>query len=89
MDELTQEIILLRQHYKNCFGTPSGRIVLAHMLQEMRFFNDDIEAEDHTGRVLRNYAMTLIERLGTADNPDRTIDAIVEIILKLPKQEKE
>lgn len=51
---------------------------------EMRYFNDDIQDGDHEGRVLRNYANTLIERLGYGDNPEITIDKIIEVITSLP-----
>lgn len=55
-----------------------------HMLYEMRFFNDDIDENDHDGRVLRNYANTILERLGCADNPYLTLEYIVSAILRLP-----
>ena len=77
-------IIELRQHYRLCFSSPSGKVVLKHMLYEMRLFNDDIEVDDHDSRVLRNYASTLIERLGCADDTDATLEAIINAILELP-----
>jgi len=79
-----KEIIELRQHYRNCFSSPSGKVVLKHMLYEMRLFNDDIDENDQDSRVLRNYASTLIERLGCGDDTDATLEAIVNAILGLP-----
>ncbi len=83
-EEDRNQIIQLRQHYRNCFSSPSGRVVLKHMLYEMRLFNDDITADDHESRVLRNYASTLIERLGCSDDTDITLEAIITAILNLP-----
>lgn len=83
-EEDRKSIIELRQHYRNCFSSPSGKVVLKHMLYEMRLFNDDIIADDHDSRVLRNYASTLIERLGCADDTDATLNAIITAILDLP-----
>jgi len=78
------DILLLRQHYRNCFSSSSGKIVLKHMLYECRLFNNDIAVDDHEGRVLRNYANTIIERLGCSDNADITLEAIITAILELP-----
>jgi hypothetical protein len=82
--EEEQQITELRLHYRTCFSSSSGKVVLKHMLQEMMTFNDDIHEDDQEGRVLRNYANRLLERLGCADNPDSTIDALIGAILNLP-----
>lgn len=79
-----EDIVKLRQDYRLCFTSPAGKVVLKHMLYEMRFFNDNIEADDQDGRVLRNYASLLIERLGCADSPDKTLDVIIDAITTLP-----
>ncbi len=82
-EEDRKQILELRQHYRNTFSSPSGKVVLKHILYEMRLFNDDITADDHDSRVLRNYASTLIERLGCADDTDATLEAIITAILNL------
>lgn len=83
-EEDRKQILELRQHYRNCFSSPSGKVVLKHMLYEMRLFNDDITAEDQDSRVMRNYASTIIERLGCADDTDATLNAIIDAIINLP-----
>jgi hypothetical protein len=83
-EEDKNQIIELRRHYRTCFSTSSGKVVLKHMLYEMRLFNDDITADDHDSRVLRNYASTIIERLGCSDDTDATLEAIITAILNLP-----
>lgn len=83
-DDEKKEIMFLRQHYRACFSSPSGRVVLKHMLFEMRFFNDEITSDDEDSRVLRNYASTIIERLGCADDTGVTMDAILDAVLNLP-----
>ncbi|MCK5235577.1 MAG: hypothetical protein KAR06_01215 [Deltaproteobacteria bacterium] len=56
----------LLKAYRNTFCSSEGQEVLNHMLYELGFFNDEIVTEDQVVR--RNYATTLIRRLGMGDN---------------------
>lgn len=83
-DEERNEIIELRQHYRAVFSSPSGRLVLTNMMMRCGFFNDDLSHESPQLIGRHNFIMETLEILGTADNPQRTANAIVEAILLQP-----
>jgi len=62
-----------RQAYRKIFNSYDGRLVLAHMLNEMCFFGDSVETDEE--KVLNNYARHLLTNCGLwrdANNEDIT-----------------
>lgn len=87
-DEERKQILEMRQHYRIVFSSPSGRLVLANMMQRCGFFNDDLSYDDPQLIGRHNFIMETLEILGTADNPQRTMDAMVNAILMQPLVEE-
>jgi len=77
-----------RRAWRDVFSTPSGRVVFKRMAKECYFFNDEITPQDIDAIGKNNYFKTIIERLGCANDPDMTADAvadaIIDAVLKLP-----
>lgn len=90
--EIRKNAIGLREDYRATFlSTVSGRKVLKH-LQKINHFFDAIDPSkpDAIGR--RNAVCGIMNMLCCADDPDKTIDAMNEAMLKWPviiKQKKE
>lgn len=77
--------ITLRQHYRNTFlRHPSGRIVFKDLLMKNYFFNDDITKENADLIGKRNAVCQITNMLCCADDPDKTIEAIIEAMDKWP-----
>ena len=77
-----------RMAWRNVFNSPSGRIVFRRIAKECYFFNDEIAPDNWDAIGKNNFFKTIIERLGVADDPDMTADAvadaIIDAVLKLP-----
>ena len=50
------------QYYRDCFGSDSGKKVLAHLLADMGFYDDNIQTVDEMA--VSNYARRILKRLG-------------------------
>jgi hypothetical protein len=49
-------------YYRDCFSTPSGKRVLAHLLADMGYFDNNLKSPEEVA--VANYAKTLLVRLG-------------------------
>jgi len=76
-----EELIL---HYQEVFSSTSGKIVLAHMLDELCFFFDGIETQEQ--RVKSNYAKRLLGHLGRWREGNEI--HIVEKLFEIPVERK-
>ena len=86
-DDERNSILELRQHYRVVFSSPSGKLVLTNIMMRCGFFNDDLSHGEPQLIGRHNFIMETLEILGTADNPQRTAEAIVEAILLQPSVE--
>lgn len=68
----------LRSQYRNTFTSHAGRVVLGHMLAELKFFSTAMTDEEVT---LQNYAKNLLAHLGVldAENVQRITDALLTV----------
>lgn len=80
---LDNEILL---DYRNVFNSREGRRVLTHMLMEMRYFDSDVLTDE--GRIMRNYATRLIQRIGGLE-PAHFVDSMVTALMKIPLSDKQ
>lgn len=91
--EERKEVLNERMAWRNVFNSASGRVVFRRMAKELYFFNDDIAPDNIDAIGKNNYFKTIIERLGCANDPDMTADAVADAIidatLKLPLTVKE
>lgn len=73
-----QELAHLRRQYRNTFTTKAGRVVLSHMLAELKFFSTAMTEEEIA---LQNYAKNLLMHLGILDasNVQRITDALLTV----------
>jgi hypothetical protein len=67
-------------YYRQVFSSATGRIVLAHMLDELCFFLDKVETQDQ--RILSNYAKRLLGHCGIWRPPNEI--SIVEKFFEIP-----
>jgi hypothetical protein len=72
----------LREDFFLTFSTPHGKRVLAHMLRELHWFDEVVEAEEVT---LANYARRLLFNLGIVQ--DDQIEEIVNQLLKFSERQ--
>ena len=90
--EERKQVIDERQAWRNVFNSPSGRVVFRRFAYECYFYNDEILPENIDAIGKNNYFKTIIERLGCADDPELTsnaiADAILDACLKLPMVSK-
>lgn len=87
MDELEQDILELRQHYRNTFDSPSGRVVFHDLLLRSSFF-DRIEPDDKESIGIRNMMLDVIKILGAyGENPKRVSEAIATALFQQPIKE--
>lgn len=86
--EERQEILAERLAWRTIFDSPNGKKVFRRIADECYFYNDDLNVNDPEGIALNNYFKKILERLGVADDPDKTkeviADAILDAVLKLP-----
>jgi len=81
--------VLTKRLYRSVFGTPEGQRVLAHMLQDMGFFADNVNTEEQM--ILFNYAKTILRRCGVF--PDDQKDApkmelVLQQLFSMPYEEE-
>ncbi len=69
-------------YYQQVFSSAAGKIVLAHMLDEMCFFLDKIETQDQ--RILSNYAKRILGHCGRwrEGNEIRIVEKLFDIPLE-------
>ena len=74
-----------RDIYRKVFGSHEGRLVLMDMLNDLDFFEMEVESE--TKLVLQNYAKVILEKMGIwrEHNAKRIADAL----LNMPYMEEE
>lgn len=76
----------LVQHYRNTFSSPSGKIVLCHMIAELGFFDQVTETE--ADKTLADYAKRILTLCGIF--LPENIESVMEYLFKVPVQlEKE
>jgi len=61
MTDISKEELDRRNRYRNVFSTPHGKVVLADILLELRFFQEIKTEED---KFLSNYAKRLLHLCG-------------------------
>lgn len=69
-------------HYRNCFGTGSGRYVLHNMLEEAKFFGEVTTPEEVA---VENFMKIVLHKLEIYDEPkdnSRVIDRMFDIPLR-------
>jgi hypothetical protein len=73
-----KKVAHLRSQYRNTFTSKAGRVVLSHMLAELRFYSTAMTEEEVT---LQNYAKNLLAHMGIldADNVQRITDALLTV----------
>ena len=87
MDELEQAILELRQHYRNTFDSPSGRVVLFNLLAGSSFF-ESIDPLDIESIGRRNMMLKVVKMLVDYEgNPDRISEVIINALLQQPIKE--
>ncbi len=70
----------VQQKYRNLFKTPEGEDVLSHLLTMLHYFDEIVNEDD---RVLRNFAITLLDILGIAEvmKPRKFVETFLRIPL--------
>jgi hypothetical protein len=65
--------------YRILFNSPLGRKVLSHMLVELHFFDGILDNSEE--RVLHNYSISLLSRLGVwkAGNVEGVVGALMNL----------
>jgi len=72
------------KHYRNTFLSPSGKIVLAHMLTELGLFDQVLDTEAE--KVRADYAKRILMLCGIW-LPDN-IENVIEYLFKVPVKEE-
>lgn len=79
---MNNDIEEIRQHYRNTFDTPSGRIVFHDILSRGGFFSANLANED-IGR--HSLVMEIIEIISAfSNNPHAVSMAIADALIKQP-----
>lgn len=68
--------------YRECFSTAAGKKVLAHLLADMGFFDDNVKPEEI---ILQNYARKILKNLGILHIEN--VQGMVEKLFELPIKE--
>ena len=66
--------------YRDCFSTPSGKRVLAHLLADMGFFDNTIKTQEELA--VCNYAKTILVRLGVVGT--QNLDYFANMFVNAP-----
>ena len=68
----------IQRAFRSVFSTEDGKIVLAVMLEDLKFFDP---AANEADRVLSNYAKEILRKAGLTDSWDMTM-ALINVIPK-------
>ncbi len=80
-----QEIIELRQHYKNAFSGSSGQVVFHDMMLRAGIFDSDIAEDKAEAEGRRNFMVETIKIIGAyGENPEAVSKAVCDALLQQP-----
>jgi hypothetical protein len=70
--------------YRTCFSTDAGQRVLADILAEGGYFDNDLSTEGEIA--VQNFVQTIVKKCGVCHDPNNNV-AYVKKLMELPSSE--